>query len=283
MSMNKLLITVLLSVFLLPVKSQPPFPGPDEIMGFFNSTTLVVNEDQMFSPYNAFIKTAMKEFWEITPFEFISSADFESKRKDPSFSFVVLTQTRYDKDKTGTYYNFINLLAGNERGRIEDMPEICALPLSVTGTSEFEYTDRVGITLRFMQAHAEHLKEDPGVKGKQYLKYYNRFVPELPDKIILVSESDLTEEVLEVQGDSRLFPANMKVVSDEEINSAIRERAPGTVILHKVGPMGDQGGLCFKMLIGTDNGMLYYYGEHKISPRKGNGLLISDLKRVGRF
>ena len=88
---------------------------------------------------------------------------------------------------------------------------------------------------------------------------------------------------LEVQGDSRLFPANIEVVSDAEINSAIRERAPETVILHKVGPMGDQGGLCFKMLIGTDNGMLYYYGEHKISPRKGNGLLISDLKRVGRF
>ena len=281
--MNRLLVTAMILICFIPLKAQPPFPEAADIGAFFNSKTLVVLEDHMFSPYNAFIKGAMEEYWEITPYDFISTADFESKRKDPAYSFIVLTQTRYDKDKAGTYYNFINLLTGKERGRIEDMPELCALPLSVTGTDEFEYTTKVGIALRFLQTHARHLQEDPSVAGKRYLKYYNKFVPELPERKILVAESDLTEEVLAVTGDARRFPSNMEVVTEEEVIAAIRERAPETVILHKVGPVAREGGLCFKMLIGTDNGMIYYYGEHKVTPKKGNGLLISDLKRVGRF
>jgi hypothetical protein len=281
--MKKFLI-ILASIIIGSVASaQSPFPEPSQIEYFYSTKTLVVLESQMFSTYNAFIKGAMKEYWDITEYEFITSDEFETKRKDPQYSFIVLTETKFDKDKSGSVYNFINLLLGTRVGRIEDMPEMCAIPLSIANTDEFDYTFKVGMVLRFMQAHVKHLSEDPSIKGKKYLKYYNQFIPELPDKTILVSADDLEEDVLSQKTNPKIFPQNLKILTEEEVNAAIVSRSENSVILHKVGPEGGSGGICFKMLIGTDNGMMYFYGEHTITPKNKNGLLVNDIKRIGRF
>ena len=53
-----------------------------------------------------------------------------------------------------------------------------------------------------MQTHVKHLSEDPSVKGKKYLKYYNKFIPELADKTILLSREDLEPE-LQIRGQGK--------------------------------------------------------------------------------
>jgi len=264
--------------------SQAPFPEPGEVDRFYNTKTLVVLEDNMFSEYNYFIKDAIENYWEITEYDFISTDEFNQKRTDPAFSFIVLTATRFDRDKSGTFFNFINLLLGKDVGRIEEMPEFCAIPLSIQGAEDTEYSHKLGIVLRFLQAHVDHIKEDPSLKGKKYLKYYNKFVPEAIDRTIMVSEKDLEPELRTADAAEKYYPQNLKVVSDEEVDQAIREKAEKTLVLHKVGPVkAEKGGLCFKMLLGTDDARMYFYGEHKISDRRPNGLLINDLKRIGRF
>jgi len=267
----------------IALTAQSPFPEPGEVEAFYNTKTLVVLEGNMFSTYNGFIKGAMKEFWELTEYDFIDQDEFEAKRKDPAYSFIVLTETRFDKDKSGSVYNFINLLLGKKVGRIEDMPEMCAVPLSISESDDIEYTYKVGMVLRFMQAHVKHISEDPTVKGKKYLKYYNQFVPELPSKTILVSEDDLEEDVLSEKTNPAIFPENLVISTDEEVKKAIENRSENTVILHKVGPVKKEGGICFKMLIGTDNGKMYFYGEHKVTAKNRSGLLAADIKRIGRF
>ncbi len=282
--MNKILLAVAFLFVSMLSSAQAPFPEPDEVAGFYNTKTLVVQENQMFSTFNSFMKTAMKEQWEITPYDFITVDQFNEMRKDPSYSFLVLTETKFDKDKSGNTYNFLNLLLGKDVGRIEDMPELCAIPLSATGEDEFEYSYKVEVVLRFMQAHVRHISEDPTMKGKKYLKYYNQFVPETRNKTILVSESDLVPELRSESALAKYYPYPIKIVSDEEIQKAIMDKAKDTLVLHKVGPDSErEGGMCFKMLIGCDDGRMYFYGEHKITPKNGNGLLPNDMKRLGRF
>jgi len=281
--MRKLLISLTILTSGILLSAQAPFPEPGEIESFYNTRTLVVLEGDMFSTYNLFIKVAMKEFWNITEYEFISQDDFEARRNDPQFSFIVLTETRFDKDKSGSTYNFINLLLGKKVGRLEDMPEMCAVPLSVVESDQFEYSYKVGMVLRFMQSHVKNLSDDPSVKGKKYLKYYNQFVPELPSKNILVSEDDLEEDVLSEKTNPSIFPENLVISTDEEVQKAIETRAENTVVLHKVGPWNREGGICFKMLIGTDDGKMYFYGEHKVTEKNRSGLLAADIKRIGRF
>lgn len=282
--MNRLIILITLIFYGSISYSQAPFPEPEEVDRFYNTKTLVVLEDNMFSAYNVYIKEAINSYWEITDCDFISEESFEDMRKDPEYSFIVLTATRFDRDKSGSFFNFINLLLGKDVGRIEEMPEFCAIPLSVQGADDIEYSHKLGIVLRFMQAHVEHIKEDPSLKGKKYLKYYNKFVPEALNKTILVSEQDLVPQLRTEEAVNKYFPQNLKVVSDKEVDEAIKSKAANTLVLHKVGPVkAEKGGLCFKMLLGTDDARMYFYGEHRISDRNPNGLLVNDLKRIGRF
>ncbi len=281
---KKITALLALSFFIGTVYSQSPFPTADEIKGFYGTETLVVLENTMFSTYNAFIKSAMKEHWEITPYKFISVDEFNTMREDPAYSFIVMTETKFDKDKSGAVYNFINLLLGKDVGRIEDLPEMCAIPLSFAGEADMEYGYKVGIVLRFMQTHVRHLSEDPGITGKRYLKYYNKFIPDLADKTILLGEEDLVQELRSESVLNSLYDNDIRMVNEDEIRDAIINKQENTLVLHMVGPESDRaGGMCFKMLIGTDDGMIYFYGEHKITPKNRKGLLVNDLKRIGRY
>jgi hypothetical protein len=76
----------------------------------------------------------------------------------------------------------------------------------------------------------------------------------------------------------------VKIVSEEEIQKAIAEKTPATLILHKVGPVGEnKSGYCFKMLIGVDDSQMYYYNQHIANSRKSNGFLEEDLRRLARY
>ena len=132
-------IIMLFSTVLLA--GQAPFPSEEEITQFTHSKTCVVLEDDPFSSYNAFIKEAVKEFWSVTPYEIITINEFNEKRLDPDYSFIVLTQTNFDKDKSNSLFNFINLLQGKNVNRLGEMPEICAVPLSFAGEDDAHSTN----------------------------------------------------------------------------------------------------------------------------------------------
>ena len=263
------------------LSGQAPFPNKDEIKQFTASKTCVVLEQDQFSSYNVFIKEAVKTYWTMTPYELIDVKEFNKRRLNPAYSFIVLTQTNYEKDKANTLYNFLNLLQGQDAAKLGDLPEICAIPLSFAGEDDYEYNYKFGAILMFMQKHAKMISEDPSLTGRKYLKYYNNNIPKIKNKTILVKQEDLSTEISTIEKIKALYPYKIEIVSEEDIVKAIQEKTPNTLILHKVGPVEKKNaGLCFKMLIGTDDSDMYYYHQHKISNSDPNGLLPDDLKRL---
>jgi hypothetical protein len=273
---------VLLSVTMV-MNGQAPFPDKEEIKQFTESKTCVVLEEDQFSVYNAYIKEAVKEFWTITPYEFIEVKDFNIRRLKPEYSFIVLTQTNFEKDKSGALYNYINLLQGKSGSKLGEMPEICAIPLSFASEDDLEYGYKLGAILSFMQKHAVMISDDPTLTGRKYLKYYNKNIPEVANKTILVMQEDLTPEISTIGKIEAIYPNKITIVSEEDIMKAIKDKTPDALILHKVGPAGDEiHGYCFKMLIGTDDSNMYYYHQHLIDKSNPNGLLPADLKRLSK-
>jgi hypothetical protein len=275
------LVTLLISGWL---HGQAPFPTAEEIKQFTVSATCVVLEDNPFSQYNPFIKDAVQKYWKVTPFQFINRNEFNQRRKDPAYSFIVLTETDFERDKSGSVFTFINLLQGKNVKNLEEMPEICAIPLAFAGEEDIEYAYKLGAILSFMQNHARLIAEDPSLTGRKYLKYYNKFVPEVVNKTILIKKGDLDPAIGTIEKVKAVYPHKIEIVDEEAIIKAITEKSPNTVILHKVGPVGEKkNGYCFKMLIGTDDANMYYYDQHLIDKKNPNGFLISDLKRLARF
>lgn len=272
---------LLFSVVLL--SAQAPFPSKDEIKQFAASKTCVVLEDDPFSAYNAFITEAVKAYWKITPYEIITIAEFNVRRLNPEYSFIVLTQTNFEKDKTNGLFNFVNLLQGKNVNKLGENPEICAIPLSFAGEDDLEYGYKLGAILSFMQKHAQMISEDPSLTGRKYLKYYNKYIPDVQNKTILVKLEDLAPEIASIDKIKAIYNNKIEIVTEEDIVKAIDNKTPNTVILHKVGPVGERNsGYCFKMLIGTDDANMYYYNQHLFDKANPNGLLPADLKRLAK-
>jgi hypothetical protein len=264
--------------------AQAPFPSSNEIKQFTASKTCVVLENNQFSSYNAYIKQAAKEFWKITPYEFIEVTEFNVRRLNPSYSFIVLTETNFEKDKSNSVFNFINLLQGKDVDKLGEMPEICAIPLSFAGEDDLEYGYKLGAILSFMQNHAKMIADDPSLTGRRYLRYYNKNIPDVAGRKILIKQEDLSPDIGTIERIKLIYSGNIEIVTEEIIVKAIQERTPNTLILHKVGPVGDRNsGYCFKMLIGTDNANMYYYNQHMIDRNNPNGFLPADLKRLAKF
>ena len=242
-------------------------------------------EDDPLSDFNFYIKDAMKEYWTVTPYEFITVSDFNVRRISNSLSFIVLTDTNYDKDKSNSVFKFINLLQGKNVDKLGEMPEICAIPLSFAGEEDIEYGYNLGAILSFMQKHAQLIMEDPSKTGRKYLKYYNENVPAVMGKTILIKQEDLAPEIGTIEKIKAIYSNKVEIVSEEDIVNAIKNKTPNTLILHKVGPVGERitEGYCFKMLIGTDDANMYYYNLHSIDKKNPNGFLPADLKRLARF
>lgn len=279
--MKKLILFILLAALCTMLPGQAPFPTGNEIRQFISSKTCVVLEGGN-TVYNAYIRQAVTDYWNVTPYEFISISDFESFRTDPSKSFLILTETQPSNDKSGSSYNFINLLQGKDVSELGRMPEISAIPISSAGDDDLEYGYKLGAVLLFMQNHARLIAENPVMIGRRFLSYYNRYTPDIKNRKILATEADLSAG-LTIDKIKAVYPYDLEIVSEDEIVIAIREKVPNTLILHKVGPAGDaNAGFCYKMLIGTDDSGLYYYDQHKIDKNNPNGLLPSDLKRFIR-
>jgi hypothetical protein len=279
--MKSLFTGFVLFSFAMALSGQAPFPDKEEIRQFTESKTCIVLEEDQISTYNTYIREAVKEFWTITPYEFIQVKDFNIRRLKPEYSFIVLTQTNFEKDKSGALYNFINLLQGKSGSKLGEMPEICAVPLSFAGEDDLEYGYKLGAVLLFMQKHAAMISDDPSLTGRKYLKYYNKFIPEVAGKTILVKQEDLSPAINTIEKIRAIYPHKIEIVSEEDIMKAISDKSPKTLILHKVGPAGeDKSGFCFKMLIGTDDSNMYYYHQHLIDKYSPNGFLAADLKRL---
>jgi len=281
--MKTLLLAISLMFFSLLLTGQAPFPSNEEIKQFNASKTCVVFEDIPFSAYNDFIKEAVEAYWKITPYEFITVKEFNVRRLNPAYSFIVLTQTNFDKDKSHGLYNFINLLQGKDVNKLAEMPEICAIPLSFAGVDDFEYSYKLSPILLFMQKHAQMISADPSLTLRKFLKYYNKNMPAIKDKTILVEQEDLSPEISTIDRIRKIYKGKIEIVKNEDIIKAIADKTPNAVIVHKVGPKGDRwSGYCFVMLLGIDDSEMYYYNLHMVDRANPNGLLPEDLKRLDK-
>ena len=197
--MKRILFSLQALLFTWLAAGQATMPTSDEMKQFMASRTCIVLEDDAFSAYNQYIKDAAKLFWKLTPYEVISGNEFNVRRLNPAYSFLVLTETNFEGDKTNSVFNFINLLQGKNVEKLYEMPEICAVPLSYAGEDDFVYSYKLGSILEFMQNHARLVEQDPTRTGRDYLKYYNENIPDITNKTILVRKEDLSPDISTIE------------------------------------------------------------------------------------
>jgi hypothetical protein len=277
--MKKNIVFLVLSLLSFQIRAQINFANAAQIKLFLKSTTYVVEDANPFSSFNDSIKSCMKKFWTITPYQFITAEEFDAKKTSNLNSFIMLTDAEQMEDGVKCTYNFLNLILGGTSD-LNRMPDLGSVPLSYTDVSEDEYLYKLGGILIFMQNHVKYASEHPSVK----LTLVNKdSKTDIKTKELWLLKDELPSDFNTVEKIKTVYPYKVKLVTKEDIRKAIADENPDVVYLHKVGPEGTiAGGKCWKFLVTAKEGEVLYYDGHTVTDLKPDAFLEKDFKAIAK-
>lgn len=271
------ILVFIVGFFCLGVMANPPLASKQQIGMFKNSKTCVVFEDGI-SFYNAYIKDAVQKYWKSTDYEFIDQKEFEKRRTDPKYSFIVLMNGAYNKDPGGVSYNYINLVLGDISDNLTRMPEFCSLPISYSGDNEADYEYVIPAIVKFIQIHMKNLEKDRFSISLNGLKYYNK--TGFKDKVFLLNKDKMASDADSPEKIKTGSPYYVKFLTSAEIQKEITDNPTNTLFHFHVGPPKDAGaGKCYDMLFDVE-GNLYYFSSRKITNDNPDGFNLNDFKNI---
>lgn len=283
--MKKLIIFSLLLAFSLISFSQGTVGTPEQLKRFLRTKTIVMLESNYLLEYNLVMQSTIKKHWDLTEYEFetYTKETFDNMRRDTSLSFLVLQNVFFENDKTRAQYQFLTVVLGGEYEFIVQMPDIAQVPISYVDVEESEYIYELGVLIRFLQEHIKLTLANPNLKKGNIINYYNRNMHSVKSKTLYVLADELGPNVNTLKKIKKVYPYNVKIVTDEEVQQAIDNRDENVILLHKVGPGPDnRKARVWKVLIGAADAKLYYFDWHMINKKKPNGFLESDFKNLAK-
>jgi hypothetical protein len=273
----KLTLIIALLLVSLGAMAKSPLATQKQIGMFLNSTTCVVLENDV-NPYNAIIKDAVEKHWKTTPFEFIDETEFEIRRFDSRYSFIVLMTNIYDKDPSGVSYNYISLVMGGNEKDLNMMPELSNIPLQYTDDNSMDYSYAIPSIVKFMQKHVRMLEKKRFFISIYGLKYYNK--GGFNGKQLLMNKEKMAPDAYSVEKINSVYPHFVKLLTTKEIENEIASNAKNTLFHFHVGPNQDKVvGKCFEMIFDVE-GNLYYYRSRLITNENKDGFNMKDFKRI---
>lgn len=274
---KKYILSLLLAFFSFVAFSQAPLADKQQIGMFLNSTTCVVLESGI-NHYNSFIKDAVEKHWKTTPFEFIDQTEFNKRRFNSKYSFLVLMENIYDKDPGGVSYNYISLVLGGNANDIVNMPELCNVPLQYTDDNNIDYGYAIPAIVQFIQIHAKNLEKKRFIISLKGLNYYNS--SGFQDMQLLMNREKMAPEASSIVKINNVYPNFVKLLSPSEIQEEIASNPKNALFHFHVGPNQNKGvGKCFEMIFDV-NGKLHYYSSRKITNENPDGFTLKDFRQI---
>lgn len=272
-------VALSVSILLMVVMgfANTPLASQKQIGMFLNSTTCVVLESGI-NPYNGFIKEAVEKHWKTTPFEFIDEVEFEVRRFDSRYSFLVLMINTFDLDPAGVSYNYISLVTGGSAKDLSKMPELCNIPLHYTDDISLEYEYAIPAIVKFIQKHAKNLERKRFLISLNGLNYYKS--SGFKQKQLLMNRNKMAPDAFSADKINSVYPYYVKLLTAPEIQVELAANPKNALFHFHVGPSQNRSaGKCFEMIFDVD-GNLYYYNSRMITNKNPDGFNMKDFNRI---
>jgi hypothetical protein len=274
---ERCLFTAFAGLLSIGVLAGPRLASKQQIGMFRNSKTCVVMEGGA-SFYNTPVKDAVTKYWKATEYEFIDQKEFEKRRTDSKYSFLVLMEGAFDKDPGGVSYSYMSLVLGDTTHDLTLMPELCSIPLSYTGDNDADYEYAIPAIVKFMQIHVKNLEKSRLPISINGLKFYNN--RGLKDKTLLLNAEKMAQNANSAEKIKGAYPYKAKLLTVKQIEDELMSNPANTIFHFHVGPPKEAGaGKCFEMLFDTQ-GNLYYYNFRKVTNDNADGFNLNDFNNI---
>jgi len=226
-----------------------------------------------------YLKDAVEKFWNITSFEFIDQQEFDKRRYDSKYSFLVLMKASFDKDPGGVTYNYLSLVLGDVAANLTDMPELCSVPLSYSDDNNNDFEYAIPAIVKFMQKHARNLEFNRFFISMKGLKFYNGS-GSFKGKGLLLNSEMMASNANSPDKIKAAYPNYVKFLTVSGITEELSSNPTNSLFLFHVGPtLNSPAGKCFEMIFDTE-GNLYYYNARKITNDNENGFNMKDFYAI---
>lgn len=231
---------------------------------------------------NMSIKESVTKLWDLSKVNFCDMEEFEKIKSDSSYYFLVRLDGKFKKeDDPGI--EFLSLLKGGTEALVgtESMYDVLSLPLKPANGSGDYILPFIDTYIKIFKAHVKRVQDNKIVANTMGLSFYANRLGKIGKKIIFINEEDMSEMVT-ADYINASFKDNGKVVDEDTIEDAMEKGRPGLLVSICIAPEEpkDNSSYCYKMLVGADDGDLYYFRKQKINAKNPKGFLPEDIKKI---
>lgn len=221
---------------------------------------------------------AIKKNWIISPYEFCYVQEYERIKEDTSYNFLLRTDGIFNKEYEPKL-EYLTLIKGGPEFRkgLFMTTEYISLPLQSIGDPSGHFHSFLPAFLNIMQDYVIKAAEAPfgkfsGIGSNSELKGLNG-----RNIIFGVNDFGYSTDSNEIKWS---FRNRAQMVEDDVKEKALMDYLPDTAVSLVIFPLGEKGGYCYKMIIGSDNHRLYYLKKHRITSQRPSGFTKKEIKKI---
>lgn len=281
--MKKIGIILLTLVVNLPLFAQGQVTTRKHRLADFTDkmTQVVLSGDEVL---NAALRKEIPYIWTSTTFEFCSLEQFEKIKTQDKYYFLIPAESVF-KGEEEPGVRFLTLVKGGPGAKdgISAMHEVVSLPVAAAlGTTDRDLVYLGGI-IQAIQEFTLAAMESESAAYKMSEWFNGRFKKSIEDKKVYIAQEDLSSEVNEKALAKLENNLSLHIVPSSESDWQYVNQSPDTVVGYVIAPIfPTTGSVCYKLLFEADTHRLCYLERHKISEKKGEGFLASELKPLGK-
>ncbi len=270
-------LTIVFTATLASAQSRL-FSKKEDLKDMNEKTLMVVLENN--SLIDASLKEAVTKIWDLGRYSFCSTEEFEKIKTDTSYYFIIRVQGMFKKE-SDPGIEFISLLKGGKDAvtGIDNMYEVLSLPFQPLDDGNNYILPFIDSYIRIFKSHVQRIQEHK-IAATIGIGWYSNRLSKIGKKTIIFNGNDLSGQDLKDEIED-IFKGNAIVADEDEIELAMAEQKPNTLVSICIAPEEPQNGsYCYKMLVGADNSELYYFQKQKISAKNPKGFQLVEIKKI---
>lgn len=208
--------------------------------------------------------------WTSSAFEFCTLEQFDQLKTSDQYYFLIPVES--------LNLEYLTLVKGGAEAKngIAAMHEVITLPAGVDLTY-------LGGVVQAIQEFTLAAMESETAAYKMDAWFSSRLSKSIKDKDSYIGRESLSSAVGEKDLRKLEQRQSLHIVSAEEADALYLNYAPDVLVGCVVAPLTPENGdYCYKLVFEADTHRLCYLERHKIGPKKSEGFLMEDLKRVSR-
>lgn len=237
------------------------------------TTKMVLAGNDMF---NLSFKNEVARRWRVSPYEFISTEEYETVKSNPNYYFLMPMDCKFRKESEPGLTVLSLFKGGTDDTRIE----VISFPISSSSSPSGRELVLLPAVIDIIQEYAlDAVKSD--MVGYAGLDSFPVKIGKALGKAIYFSRDDISDDVAI---DDSWSGKGIHVVSEDEADEIFSKEDPDALVSFVIAPAApEKNSICYKLIVDAGTHEVYYLKKHKIGPACKTGFQAGDMSSIAKM